>query len=164
MRRRFLLLGVAVTTVLVAGLVALAAAPTGSPTLRGVLDGHGRIAARGDVGASPVLLVADGSKRSLLVAYRTGKGWFGVDVDPPPDDARTAWTATRGAGRIPPMSAVYGTSEGALVRVTWADGRTSDAEVALDGSWLVARRGVVRATRIVALAADGTMVSEEAGP
>lgn len=162
MRRRFLLAGVAVTVTFLSGLLALAAAPTGSPTLGGVVDG--RIAARGEVGDAPVLLVADGNERSLVVAYRTGKGWFGIDVDPPPEGARTAWTATRGRGRVPAMSATYGTSEGERVRVTWADGRTSHTSVALDGSWLVVRSGVVRAEAIVAVAADGTVLSQERGP
>lgn len=163
MRAR-LAVAVSAAVVLVAGLVALAAVPTGAATVDGVLDRGDRVAARAEVDDAVVLLVASGSERSLLVAYSTGKGWFGVDVDPPPDGARTVWTATQGGGQVPALSAAYGTSDGARVRVEWADGRTTESTVARDGSWLAARPGTVRAKAVVALAEDGSVLLEEAGP
>ena len=150
--------------VLVAGLLGAAAQPTGRATAEGVVGRAARVASRTDVADVAVLLTVERGDLALVVAYHRDKGWFGVPVDAVPAGAATAWTATRGGGPVPPLSAAYGRTEpNERVRVIWSDHRTATVAAARDGLWVVARGGRVELERVDHLAADGTVARTEAG-
>jgi hypothetical protein len=159
---RVLLLAAA--AVLAAALVGLASVPTGAETVQGTVPDGRRIAASAPVAGVRVLVLSSGQRLSLLVAYRGEKGWHGVAVDPAPANALAAWAATRGGGDVPALSAVYGRATGARVQVRWADGRVADATPASDGTYLVARPGLVRSRHVTVLGDDGAVLTEVAGP
>jgi hypothetical protein len=158
------LLLVATAVLLVAALVGLASVPTGADTPQGTVPDGRRIAASTSVGDVRVMVLSTRSRLSLLVAYRGEKGWHGVAVDPAPSGALAAWAATRGGGDVPALSAVYGRATGAEIRVRWADGRTAVARTASDGTYLLARPGMVRSSQVTVLGDDGAVLSEVAGP
>jgi hypothetical protein len=128
-----------------------------------VPDGR-RVAASTHVDDVRVMVLSTRSRLNILVAYRGEKGWHAVAVDPAPPGALAAWAATRGGGDVPALSAVYGRATGAQVRVAWADGRTAVTKTASDGTYLVARPGLVRSSHVTVVGDDGAVLSEVEGP
>lgn len=163
-RRRFLALaGGLVFGLVLAGLVVVGGAPTGARTAEGVLPPGDRVAARAGVGDVVVMVVAHGTERYLVVAHRGAKGWFGLRPPRPQPGAPVAWTATPGNGTVPALSAAYGRAAGgSRAVVTWADGRTQVARVALDGTWLAARAGRVALREAKVVDARGDVVAQVA--
>jgi hypothetical protein len=157
-------LAVSIAVVLGAALVGLASLPTGASRADAVVASDSRVAGRAHVGDATVLLISKAGRLGVVVAYRDDKGWFGVPVEAAPRDATLAWAATRGGGQVPALSSVYGRVDGASVDVRWADGRVSRASTATDGTFVVARRGRVRAGSVVVRATGGDVVSEVRGP
>jgi hypothetical protein len=149
---------------LVAALVGLASVPTGADTPQGTVPDGRRVAASTSVGDVEVMVLSTTARLNLLVAYHGEKGWHGIAVDPAPPGAVAAWAATRGGGEVPALSAVYGRATGAEVRVRWADGQTAVAGTASDGTYLAARPGLVRSSRVTVLGDDGAVLSEVKGP
>ena len=163
-RRSSRLLAASTSLLLVLSLVGLASLPTGASTATGVVpDGH-RVAASAGVGEVRVMVLSASGRLGLLVAYEGEKGWHAVEVDPAPLGAVAAWAATRGAGEVPALSAVYGRAEGARVRVQWADGQLAEVSTATDGTYLVARPGRVRSAQVTVLGGDGAVIVEVEGP
>jgi hypothetical protein len=154
----------AAATLLVAALIGLASVPTGADTPQGTVPDGRRVAASTRVGDVRVMVLSGRSRLNLLVAYRGEKGWHGVAVDPAPSGALAAWAATRGGGDVPALSAVYGRATGAEVRVTWADGHTAVTKTASDGTYLIARPGLVRSSQVTVVGDDGAVLSEVKGP
>lgn len=158
------LLAVAVGVVLAAALVGLAALPTGAPHAEAVVPPDSRVAGTAVVDGARVLLVSKAGRLRVVIAYRGDKGWFGARATAPPAHTAVAWTATRGAGPVPALSAVYGRVTGATVQVQWADGRASRAVTATDGTFVTARAGRVRARAVLVRGANGDVVERVAGP
>lgn len=159
---RFVL--VAAGLLLTAALVGLASVPTGAQTAEATVPDGRRVAASTTAAGVRVMVLSSGSRLALLVAYRGEKGWHGVDVDPAPAGAVVAWASTRGGGEIPALSAVYGRATGARVRVRWADGRVAEVVPESDGTYVVARTGVVRSAAVTVVGEDGTTLTEVQGP
>ena len=155
---------VAVALLLTAALIGLASVPTGAQTAEATVPDGRRVAASTTVAGVRVMTLSSGSRLALLVAYRGEKGWHGVDVDPAPAGAVVAWASTRGGGEIPALSAVYGRATGTRVRVRWADGRAVEVVPKSDGTYVVARTGVVRSAAVTVLGEDGSTLSEVQGP
>jgi hypothetical protein len=155
---------IAAGVLLVAGLVGLASVPTGAETVQGTVPEGRRVAASARVADVRVMVLSSGSRLNVLVAYHGEKGWHGVAVDPAPAGAVAAWAATRGGGDVPALSAVYGRATGAKVTVRWVDGRTASTTPASDGTYLVARTGMVRAARVTVLGVDGAVLTAVDGP
>jgi hypothetical protein len=149
---------------LVVALIGLASLPTGASTATGTVPDGSRLASSTRVEDVRVMVLSNGGRLNLLVAYEGDKGWHGVEVEPAPRGAVAAWAATRGAGDVPALSAVYGRADGARVRVRWADGRTDDATTESDGTYLIARTGRVRSDHVTVLGEDGAAVTEVDGP
>ena len=157
-------LAAAIGVVLAAALVGLASLPTGAARADAVAPSSSRVAGSVPLGGTRVLLLSDAGRLRIVVAYRDDKGWFSVRGTPPPRDAAVAWTATRGGGPVPPLSAVYGRVEGATVEVRWADGRVSRTTPATGGTFVVARRGHVRSGVLLVRAPNGDVIDRVAGP
>jgi hypothetical protein len=157
-------LGLAIAVVLGAALVGVATLPTGAARADAVAPSGTRVAGRDRVGDAQVLLVSDGGRLQVVVAYRDDKGWFGVPVTPPPRDAAVAWTATKGSGRIPALSSVYGRVDGVTVEVRWRDGRVDRTETATDGTFVIARPGRARSATVLVRAANGDVAERVEGP
>jgi len=149
---------------LVLSLVGLASLPTGAATANAVVPDGRRVAAASDVLDVRVMVLSSSGRLGLLVAYQGEKGWHAVEVDPAPRGAVAAWAATRGAGEVPALSAVYGRADGARVRVQWADGQMAEVTTATDGTYLVARPGRVRSSQVTVLGGDGAVILEVEGP
>ena len=158
------LLQVSAGVLLVAALIGLASLPTGAASAAATVPDGRRLAASAAVADVRVMVVSAAGRLNLVVAYKGEKGWHGVDVDPAPRGAVAAWAATRGAGEVPALSAVYGRADGPRVRVQWADGRTADAVTASDGTYLVARAGRVRSQQVTVVGDDGAVIIEVRGP
>lgn len=154
----------AAAVLLAAALVGLASVPTGADTPQGTVPDGRRVAASTRVGNVRVMVLSTRARLNILVAYRGEKGWHGVAVDPAPPGALAAWAATRGGGDVPALSAVYGRATGAEVRVEWADGRTATTKTASDGTYLVARPGLVRSAQVTIVGDDGAVLSQVKGP
>jgi hypothetical protein len=161
--RRRRVLGMAAAAVVVAAIVGLFVMPTGASSAAAVVPEGERIEATATVRAARVMVLSRAERFHLFVAYERDGGWRGVEIEPPPPDSAMAWAATRGGSGLPPLSAVYGRSDAARVRVEWADGSKTDATVT-GGTWLVTRPGHVRSKVVTLLAADGAVVSTLAGP
>jgi hypothetical protein len=157
-------LAVWIGTLVVAGLVAVGAEPSGAASPEAAVTGGDRVAARVDVGKAVVSLVSDAGDLRLAVAYRAAKGWFTADVEPLPDGATAAWTATDGRDAVPALSAAYGRATGSSVAVEWADGQRSETRTASDGVWLVARAGRVEARSVETHDENGRVVREDRFP
>jgi hypothetical protein len=158
------LLGVVIAALLIAGIVGAMRIPGGASSATETIPDGARVAAQTTVGAARILLVDQKGRLQLVVAHRRDGRWFGVEVDPPPPDSAAAWAATRGGGGVPPLSVVYGRSQGAAVRVMWSDGRSANVTPTSDGSWLAARTGHVRSRSVTVSDAGGAVVSEIKGP
>ena len=154
----------AATLLLAAALVGLAGLPTGADTPQGTVPEGSRVAASTRLGDVRVMVLSARSRLNMLVAYHGEKGWHGVEVDPAPPGTVAAWAATRGGGEVPSLSAVYGRATGTRVRVRWRDGQTVEATPASDGTYLVARRGLVRSAQVLVLGDDGSVLVEVPGP
>ena len=154
----------AVVLELAVALVGLAALPTGAATPEGVVPRNARVAARADVRDARVLLLSEGGRLRVLVAYPEDKGWFGVGVRRPPPTASVAWAATPGSDDIPPLAVLYGRLDGARVVVRWQDGEVQEARPASDGTFLAARGGRVRSNTVEALGPDGSVLTRIDGP
>jgi hypothetical protein len=158
-------IGVAAAALVVASVVGLVALPTGAASADDVVPEGARVVARAPVGGARVMVVAQGARRRLLVAYQRDDKWHKVEVAPPPARSAAAWAATRGGRGVPALSAVYGRTEADLVRVEWADGRdVADVKARPDGTFLVTRAGHVRSKSVTMLASDGTVLSTIEGP
>jgi hypothetical protein len=153
-----------VAALLVAGLIGLAALPTGSSSPAAAAPSDARVSASRTVGPVRVLLLAKQGRLRVLIAYHQAKGWFGVSVDPAPPDAVAAWTATRGSKSIPALAAVYGRTDAATARVTWRDGAVDTTAVGRDGNYLMVRRGRMAATKVDLLKGDGSIATTVPGP
>ena len=153
-----------VAALLVAGLVGLAALPTGSTSPATAVPSDARVSSSRTVGPVRVLLLSRRGRLQVLIAYHQAKGWFGVPVDPAPPGAVAAWTATRGSKTIPALSAVYGRTEAATARVTWRDGRVDTTAVGRDGNYLVVRRGRAVGGKVELLKGDGSVLTTVQGP
>lgn len=153
--------------VFAAGVIAAASLPTGSPSVEGVVPSGARLAQRETVGGAEVLLVVEaGGGLRVEVAYRKDKGYLGVLLErPPATTAAVAWAGSGGTGDIPALSAVYGRSPAGArsVEVTWADGRVTRSAVE-GGTYLSAREGLVRSSKVRVLAGDGSVLTEVPGP
>jgi hypothetical protein len=157
-------LGALIALVLLAGLLALAAAPTGASSPEAAVPSDARISARRDVGPAVAFLTVRRSELSVAIAYHRSKGWFVAPSPAVPRSVDVSWTATGGDGPVPSLAAAYGHAGGGTVRVTWADGRVDTTGVGTDGLWLVVRRGAVPLSRVDVLGADGSVVSSPAAP
>jgi hypothetical protein len=157
-------LAASIAIVLAAALVGLAALPTGATRADAIAPVSSRVAGSVPLGDVRVVLLSDGGRLRIAVAYRDDKGWFSVRGTTPPGDAAVAWTATRGGGPVPPLSAVYGRAEGATVEVRWVDGRVSRTTPATGGTFVVARRGHVRSQVLLVRAANGDVTDRVEGP
>jgi len=153
-----------VAALLVAGLIGLAALPTGSSSPATAVPSDARLSFSRTVGPVRVLLLSRRGRLQVLIAYHQAKGWFGVLVDPAPPGALAAWTASRGSASIPALSAIYGRTEAATARVTWRDGRIDTTAVGRDGNYLVVRRGRTAAIKVELLNQDGTVATTVQGP
>ncbi|MDQ1375414.1 MAG: hypothetical protein QOJ09_2752 [Actinomycetota bacterium] len=162
--RRHRLVGLAAAALFVASVVGLLSLPTAAASADDVVPAGARVVGRARVGGARVLLLSRGNRLHLLVAYRRHEGWHGVEVAPPPARSAAAWAATRGGAGVPSLSAVYGTTDGARIKVEWVDGRTGDAPVRPDHTYLVARGGHVRSKAVSILGADGVVLSTIDGP
>lgn len=155
--RTRLFLALAAGFTVFAGLVVLASLPTGADEPEGVVPEGARLAARADVEGAAVLLLSRGGDLAIQVAYEGPKGWLGVPLSPgkteTPANLSTVASrvATAGGGPVPALTAAFGTAPGAGARVTvtWADGTRAEAELASDGTWLVARPGVTEVASVV---------------
>ena len=156
--------GLAVALVLSAGLAAVAALPTGAPTLSGVVPSNARLAAVANVGATRVLLLSGLHGLQVEVAYRSSKGWLAIDAPTTQVAPAVGWTATPGSDPVPALSAVYGRATGQGIRVQWADGLVQTVAVDADGTWLAARHGDVTSSSISILGSDGSVVLQLKGP
>ena len=149
---------------LAAALIGLASLPTGAATPQGTVPEGSRLAASSRVGDARVMVLSARGRLNLLVAYRGEKGWHGVEVDPTPPGTVAAWAATRGGGEVPALSAVFGRATGTRVRVRWRDGQSVEVTPEPDGTYLVARRGLVRSAQVLVLGDDGAVLVEVPGP
>jgi hypothetical protein len=159
-----LLLGLAAGALFVASLIGLTTLPTGADSAADVVPPGSRTTASVPVEDARVLLVERGGRAHIVVAYRRDEGWHAVNVPPPPAGSAAAWAATRGGSGVPALSAVYGKTDGAKVKVEWADGKTADATVGSDHTYLVVRPGHVRSKSVSVLGADGALLSTVEGP
>jgi hypothetical protein len=150
--------------VLVVALVGLASLPTGADTPQGTVPEGSRVASSARVGDVRVMVLSSRARLNMLVAYHGEKGWHGVEVDPAPPGTVAAWAATRGGGEVPSLSAVYGRATGTRVRVRWRDGETVETTPQPDGTYLVARPGLVRSAQVLVLGDDGSVLVEVPGP
>ena len=157
------LVAAAVAVLIAVGLVAVASLPTGAATAAGVAPAGARVAGAVELEDATVLLLSEGGRLRVQVAYRGPKGWLGALLPPAPDGVVAAWTGTDGAGPVPALSALYGTAPGDAVRVRWSDGETAEVDTAIDGTWLVARPGAFRSTAVEVLR-DGRVEQEVPGP
>lgn len=162
-RARPFVLGAA-AFVLAAALLALAALPTGAAAPDGVVPVGSRVVTSAAVGGARAILASDSGQLRVHVAYRGPKRWLGVALDPAPLGAVAAWAGTPGEAGVPSLSVVYGRITAETVRVEWADGSVNEVRAESDGAYLVARRGRVQATKVLARAADGRRVFEVPGP
>ncbi len=156
------LVGGACAVLVLAALLALASRPTGAASPEAAVGSDARVSVRRDVGAVAVLLTVRHGDLALVVAYHESKGWFSAPVDPVPRAAQTSWTATRGGGSVPALSAAYGRAAGGTVRVTWDDKRIDTVSVGSDGLWLAARDGRAHISQVDRVGADGSVTSEPA--
>ena len=139
---RRILIG-AVGVLLIGDAIGLAAMPSGSRHLSGVLPKTDKVAITYSLrDVRVVVLDARGNLR-LIVAYKQRDRWHSVHVDPAPATSNAAWAATQGAGPVPAFSAVYGRAPGAKVIVRWVDGQATDV-TPTNGVYLAVRRGHVR--------------------
>jgi hypothetical protein len=161
-RRRLTALVAAVALGLaLAGLVFVGASPTGAPTADDVVPAGSRVAARAEVGGAVVMVTAEGTGRSLVVAHRGAKGWFGAHAPRPEPGAPVAWTSSEGGGGVPALSAVYGRTAGAArVEIVWSDGRRQRQPAGSDGTWLAVRRGRVAVRTVRILGAGGVVIEQ----
>ena len=158
-------LGAAIVGTLCAGVVAIAAEPTGAATPAGVVPSSSRLADDVTVDGVHVLLVStDEDRLAVLVAYRGRKGWLAVEPSAAPPAVQTAWTTTAGAGPVPALTMSYGQTQSPRVRVQWSDGRVSDVAPEPDGSWLAVRPGQLGVERVELLDAAGHVVSSVTAP
>jgi hypothetical protein len=159
-------LGAAVVGLLATAIIAAASYPTGSPTLAGAVPTASRVAARGRVGDARVLLLSESRGLRLLIAYKSAKGWLGVDLEPTSSRAAATWSATSGSGDVPPLAVVYGRApaEATQALVLWADGLRQPVTVALDGTFLAARAGRVRSLAVSMVSRNGSVVRQVPGP
>lgn len=157
-------IGLAVTLVFSAGLAAVAALPTGTPSLSGVVPNTARLAAVSNVGSTRVLLLSGLHGLQVQVAYHTAKGWLAISAPTTQVAPAVGWTGTPGADPVPALSAVYGRAAGQTIRVDWADGLVQTVAVDADGTWLAARHGDVTSSRISVLGSDGSVVLQLKGP
>jgi len=157
------LLAAAVVALIAVSLVAVASLPTGAGDAAGVAPAAARVAAEVELDDATVLLLSEGGRLRVQVAYRGPKGWLGALLPPAPDGAVAAWAGTPGEGPVPSLSAVYGTALGDAVRVRWPDGWVDEVDTAIDGTWLVARVGTLRADKVEVLR-DGRVEQEVPGP
>lgn len=153
-----------IALVLVSGLLAVAAAPTGAATPESALASDARVSARRDVGRAVVFLTVQHGDLTMVVCYPGAKGWFAAAAAPVPRSVELSWTSTRGDGPIPALAAAYGHAAGGIVRVRWADGAVDSTTVGSDGLWLAARAGPVALDGVDILGADGSVVSSETAP
>jgi hypothetical protein len=137
------ILTVVVIALLVGDAIGLAALPSGSRKLAGVVPAGQQVVLTKTLGTVRVLVVSEGKSLRLLVAYKQHERWHGVRVDPAPAGSHAAWAATKGAGPVPAFSAVYGRAPGDKVVVRWHDGQTSPT-VPVKGAYLALRRGHIR--------------------
>ena len=149
---------------LISGLLALAAAPTGAASPEATVPSDARIAARHDLAPVVVLLTVAHGDLAIVVAYHRPKGWFAATAESLPRSVETSWTATDGAGPVPPLAVAYGHASAGTVRVAWDDGSSDVVPVASDGLWLAARRGRLHLSRVTRAARDGSITSEETAP
>jgi hypothetical protein len=96
-----------------------------------------------NVGKARVLVLEEGKRLRLLVAYKQRSRWRSVKVDPAPATSNAAWAATKGAGSVPAFSAVYGKADVPKVLVRWKDGQTTEV-VLVKGAYLAVRRGRIQ--------------------
>jgi hypothetical protein len=130
----------AVGVLLVGDAVGLAAMPSGTRHMSGVIPEGSRIVISQPVGRARVLVLSYRKSLRLLVAYKRYDRWHSVRVDPAPAGSHAAWAATEGAGPVPAFSAVYGKAPGDKVVVRWKDGK-ADSIVPVKGAYLAVRRG-----------------------
>jgi hypothetical protein len=133
----------AVGVLLVGDAVGLAALPSGSRHLAGVLPKSGKVVVTHSLRDVRVVVVDSRQKLELVVAYKQHDRWHSVRVDPAPASSNAAWAATTGAGPVPAFSAVYGRAPGDKVVVRWADGQATEVKPT-GGVYLSVRPGHVR--------------------
>ena len=158
-------LGGAIAATMLAGVVAIAAEPTGAATPAGAVPSSSRLAADVNIDGVHVLLVSTSEDRyGVLVAYHGRKGWLAVHPSAAPAGTQAAWTVTGGAGPVPALAMAYGSvttvsASVASVEVRWADGTTTEVRPHDDGSWLAVRSGQVSVSQVVLADAAGRAVS-----
>jgi len=161
MKRRLIHRGLAaaIAGTFCAGVVAIAAEPTGATTAAGVIPSSSRLADDVPIANVHVLLVDTADERlGVVVAYRGRKGWLSVQPMPAPPATQAAWTTTAGHGPVPALSMTYGQTSAARVRVQWWDGEVSDITPQTDGSWLAVRSGAAGVERVDLVDAAGKVV------
>jgi hypothetical protein len=130
----------AAAVVFLAGVGLLVLAPAGHGSAEDALPEGTTIAARSRADGSDVFVVTSGVRMRLAVGYEDIKGWR---ISSTPYVARTepvVWA--RLSRRGTEVSAVYGSLDGPVPTVVWADGRRQVAErSAASGVYLAVRAG-----------------------